>query len=171
MPDPIFNFEVDEFELSGIEPEEEVRRARGTSPNRRPGRPIGPSRPVRPRRPPWRVRRIVESPILRSPAPTCPTVLVLEGFGRESIELEPHHEAMLQRLAEFIASAQPPVQSVAVIGWGNAGEPMGAVKSRRVEKCSRRLEELLKAANRSIPIRGSVQSGPGPERVEVQLCN
>ncbi|MBN9657233.1 MAG: hypothetical protein J0H49_03595 [Acidobacteria bacterium] len=171
MADPIFNFEVDEFEPAGLEPEDEVRRTRGAAPNRRPVRPVRPSRPVRPRRPPWRARRIVDSPILRTGVSACPTVLVLEGFGPASIELEPHHDAMLQRLAEFVASARPAVQSISVIGWSSASEPLGSVQARRVEKCSRRLEELLKGLNRPVPIRGSARSGPGPERVEVQLCN
>ncbi|MGC4054256.1 MAG: hypothetical protein QM757_34660 [Paludibaculum sp.] len=171
MPDPIFTFEMDEFELASIEPEEEIRRGRGFVPSRRPGRPVPPIRPVRPRRPPWRTRRIVESPIVGTARSACPTVLVLEGFARESIDLEPHHDGMLERLAEFVVSAQPPVQSLGVIGWSRSGDPLGGVTGRRVEKCSRRLEELLKAANRPVPIRGSVRSGPGPERVEVQLCS
>ena len=160
MPDPTFTFEVDEFEA-------EFGRTQRPLPPRPPSRP---KRPYRPARLPLHARHMVEYPNAGADQPKCPTVLVLEGFGRDSVELKPHHEEMLKRLVEFIGASGTPARTIEIIGWGNSAEPHGATRVRRLERSSRRLEELLKAANRSVQIRGSVQSSRGPERVEVRLC-
>jgi hypothetical protein len=111
----------------------------------------------------------VERPIARAGQPACPTVVVLEGYAPNSIELEPHHEEMLKRLVEFLTS-KTSVRGIEMIAWGSSAGAAGATTVRRGKKASQRLEELLKAANRSLPIRDSVRSTNGPERVDIRLC-
>lgn len=195
MSDPTFTFELDEFELPLEEFETEGERGRLQSASRpRPRfaggqRPRGPGRPNRPGHPHrpgphrpgphrpgphrpgrrrWPIERIVGRPIAPH-GKACPTVAVLEGYAESSIELEPHHEEMLKRLAEFLTS-KTSVRGIEMIAWGTSSGAAGATTVRRLKKASQRLEELLKAANRSVPIRDSVRSTDGPERVDIRLC-
>ena len=170
MPDSIFSFESEPFELAieGSEAEFRGRPVRrgpaSTSPHRR---------PLRPLRQRWPVRRIVVPRIIQAAESRCPTAAVLEGYTPGSAALAPHHEDTLKRVVDFLQRSGPRVQSLQVIAWSNSAQPdenPSGISGQRIDTASARLQELLKAANRSVPIRGSIQRTRGPERVEIRLC-
>jgi hypothetical protein len=167
MRDAIFSFESEAFELPAEVFESELQRRSARQPPRTQPRP---NRPFRPHRP---VRRVVVPPIVQIAESRCPTAAVLEGYASGAATLEPHHEDMLKRLVDFLQGPGGPVRSIHLIAWSSSGEPSGkprGIAEQRLENASGRLQELLKAGKRSIPVRGSVHRTRGPERVEIRVC-
>ena len=166
MPDSIFSFESEPFELAA-EAEfrgRSVRRAPPPTISRRRPRPLRP-------RPPG--RRILVPRIIQVAEFRCPTAAVLEGYAPGSAALAPHHEDTLKRVVDFLQRSGPRVQSLQVIAWSSSAKPEenpSGIAGQRVDTVSARLQELLKTANRSVPVRGAIQRTRGPERVEIRLC-
>jgi hypothetical protein len=80
---------------------------------------------------------------------------------------------MLKRVVDFLQRPGASVRSLQVIVWSNSAEPDSSsrgIAGQRLETATARLQELLKAVNRSVSIRGSTHNTRGPERVEIRLC-
>ena len=168
MFDSVFTFESEPFELAVSSPEAELQRrsARRPPPMPRSSRP----RPRPGRRP---LRRVVVPPIVQIAESRCPTAAVLEGYAPGSAALEPQHEDMLKRVVDFLQRPGASVGSLQVIVWSNSAEPDSSsrgIAGQRLETATARLQELLKAVNRSVSVRGSTHNTRGPERVEIRLC-
>jgi len=132
-------------------------------------------RSSRPRPRPGRrpLRRVVVPLIVQIAESRCPTAAVLEGYAPGSAALEPHHEDMLKRVVDFLQRPGASVGSLQVIVWSNSAEPDSSsrgIAGQRLETATARLQELLKAVNRSVSVRGSTHNTRGPERVEIRLC-
>ena len=162
MPDTVFSFETEPFELPGEE--FEARFSRG--PRVQPWVPSnrGPVRSLRFRQ---SIPRVLVPPIVQAAESRCPTAAVLEGYSTGSASLAPHHEPTLARLVKFLQTSRSGVRNIQVIGWS---ADRSTIADQRLEAASARLQELLKRSSLSIAVQGSVHSTKGPERVEFRLC-